>query len=83
MLLGTLGALIASAWSILGKHFYVHCNIGLNVLSLGAFLASLARDTSNPNPVQPGACAILAVFLFIGTFVLNIIRIKLPKGTRT
>jgi putative effector of murein hydrolase LrgA (UPF0299 family) len=30
--------------------------------------------------VQPGACAILAVFLFIGTFILNIIRIKIPKA---
>ncbi|KAG1054414.1 hypothetical protein G6F43_003567 [Rhizopus delemar] len=46
----------------------------------GAFLASLARDPSNSTPVQPGACAILAVFLFIGTFILNIIRIKIPKA---
>lgn len=47
---------------------------------LGSFLASLARDKSNPNPVQPGACAVLAVFLFLGTFVLNLIRMKIPKG---
>lgn len=42
----------------------------------------MARDPSNPTPVQPGVCAILAVFLFIGTFILNIIRIKIPKGNR-
>lgn len=47
---------------------------------LGSFLASLARDKSNPNPVQPNACAVLAVFLFFGTFVLNLIRMEIPKG---
>ncbi|KAL0145745.1 hypothetical protein V8B55DRAFT_1464744 [Mucor lusitanicus] len=47
---------------------------------LGAYLASLARNRSDPNPIQPGACAVLAVFLFLGTFVLNIIRMKVPKG---
>lgn len=47
---------------------------------LGAYLASLARNHSDPNPIQPGACAVLAVFLFLGTFVLNIIRMKVPKG---
>lgn len=50
---------------------------------LGAYLASLARNHSDPNPVQPGACAVLAVFLFFGTFVLNIIRMKMPKGIYT
>ncbi|KAI8081922.1 uncharacterized protein B0P05DRAFT_457940, partial [Gilbertella persicaria] len=62
VILGTLGALIAAAWSF-----------------LGTFLASLARSKSNPNPIQPGACAILAVFLFIGTFIVNLVRIKVPK----
>ncbi|CAO3634580.1 unnamed protein product [Mucor fragilis] len=47
---------------------------------LGAYLASLARNRSDPNPIQPGACAVLAVFLFLGTFVLNIIRMKVPKA---
>ena len=47
---------------------------------LGTFLASLARNKADPNPVQPGACAILAVFLFLGTFVVNLIRMEIPKG---
>lgn len=63
VILGTMGGLLAAAWSF-----------------LGSFLASLARDKSNPNPVQPGACAVLAVFLFLGTFVLNLIRMKIPKA---
>ncbi|KAF7725934.1 hypothetical protein EC973_009171 [Apophysomyces ossiformis] len=47
---------------------------------LGLYLADLARDHSNPNPLQAGTCAILAVFLFIGTFVLNYIRMKFHKA---
>lgn len=47
---------------------------------LGSFLASLARNQSDPNPVQPGACAVLAVFLFFGTFVVNLVRMQVPKG---
>ncbi|KAI8378395.1 hypothetical protein BD560DRAFT_304996, partial [Blakeslea trispora] len=62
VILGTLGGLIAAAWSF-----------------LGIFLANLARSKSDSNPVQPGACAVLAVFLFIGTFVVNLVRIKIPK----
>ncbi|CAO3654904.1 unnamed protein product [Mucor hiemalis] len=61
--IGSMGGLLAAAWSF-----------------LGSYLASLARDKSNPNPVQPGACSILAVFLFLGTFVLNLIRMKVPKA---
>jgi hypothetical protein len=49
---------------------------------LGSYLASLARDKSDPNPIQPGACSVLAVFLFIGTFVLNLLRMQMPKGSR-
>lgn len=47
---------------------------------LGTYLASLARDSSNPNPIQVKASAILAVFLFLGTFVLNLLRMKVHKG---
>ncbi|KAG0167527.1 hypothetical protein DFQ30_005988 [Apophysomyces sp. BC1015] len=47
---------------------------------LGLYLADLARDHSNPNPFQAGACAIMAVFLFLGTFVLNYIRMKFSKA---
>ncbi|CAO3597556.1 unnamed protein product [Absidia cylindrospora] len=47
---------------------------------LGTYLANLARDHNNANPIQPGPSAILAVFLFFGTFVLNYIRMKFHKG---
>ncbi|GAA5805760.1 hypothetical protein HPULCUR_011285 [Helicostylum pulchrum] len=63
VILGTLGALLAAAWSF-----------------LGTYLASLARDKLDPNPVQVPACVVLAVFLFSGTFVVNLIRMKIPKA---
>ncbi|KAI9025841.1 hypothetical protein CLU79DRAFT_66381 [Phycomyces nitens] len=44
------------------------------------YLGNLARDKSNPVPVQPGCSAVLAVFMFIATFVINYVRIKLPKA---
>ncbi|KAI7891734.1 uncharacterized protein EV154DRAFT_442545 [Mucor mucedo] len=47
---------------------------------LGTYLASLARDHTNPNPIQIRASVVLAVFLFLGTFVLNLIRMKIHKA---
>ncbi|KAI8973359.1 Fusaric acid resistance protein-like-domain-containing protein [Mycotypha africana] len=44
------------------------------------YLANLARNPADRNPVQPGACAILAVFLFVGTFAINLVRMKTHKA---
>jgi hypothetical protein len=81
-----MGGLLATAWGFLGIYdcakWYIKSTEYLFIL-LGAYLASLARNHLDPNPVQPGACAVLAVFLFFGTFVLNIIRMKMPKGIYT
>ncbi|KAI8339494.1 hypothetical protein BC941DRAFT_420641 [Chlamydoabsidia padenii] len=47
---------------------------------LGTYLANLARDHTIKNPNQPGPSAILAVFLFFGTFILNYVRMKFHKA---
>ncbi|CAO3607763.1 unnamed protein product [Cunninghamella echinulata] len=47
---------------------------------LGTFLADLARDHSDKNPIQPGVCAILGVFLFFGIFILNYVRMNYLKA---
>ncbi|ORX50434.1 hypothetical protein DM01DRAFT_1271597, partial [Hesseltinella vesiculosa] len=46
---------------------------------LGIYLSNLARDHSNPVPLQAGPSAILAIFLFIGSFFLNYLRMNFPK----
>ncbi|KAI7870338.1 hypothetical protein BDF14DRAFT_1773232 [Spinellus fusiger] len=47
---------------------------------LGMFLADLARNKADPNPVQPAKSVVLAVFLFFGTFCLNYVRMRFPKA---
>ncbi|KAI8073135.1 hypothetical protein BC940DRAFT_290632 [Gongronella butleri] len=54
--------------------------IGSLVSILGTYLANLARDHTNHVAIQPGPSAILAVFLFIGTFCVNYLRMKFPKA---
>ncbi|GAB5586100.1 hypothetical protein Unana1_01000 [Umbelopsis nana] len=46
---------------------------------LGMFLANLSRDHTNPSPLQTSNGAILAIFLFIGTFFFNWMRSAYPK----
>ena len=46
------------------------------------FLANLARNPSNPSPVQPGSSGVLATFLIVATFILNYIRLKVPRGKK-
>lgn len=88
-LLGTFGALVSGLYSLLGKIVAIlaHWNKGLSLTHtnccVGTYLANLARDHSDKTPIQPGPSAILAVFLFFGTFVLNYIRMKFPKGMFT
>ncbi|ORY95665.1 hypothetical protein BCR43DRAFT_475613 [Syncephalastrum racemosum] len=47
---------------------------------LGMYLANLARDKSNPSPVQPKSSAVFAFFLFIASFVLTYFRIKFARA---
>jgi hypothetical protein len=51
-----------------------------NWLQLGMYLGNLARDTSNPYPVQPNSSAVLSIFMFIGVFGLTYVRIKFTQG---
>lgn len=44
------------------------------------FLANLARDPTDKIPIQTTSSTVLAVFLFVGTFVVNYIRMYFPKG---
>ncbi|KAI8086521.1 uncharacterized protein BX664DRAFT_159280 [Halteromyces radiatus] len=43
--------------------------------TLGMFLANLARNPLESEPIQAASSAVLAVFLFFGTFVVNYIRV--------
>lgn len=44
------------------------------------YLGNLARDPSNPSPVQPACSAILAVFMLVGVFGLTYVRVKFAQG---
>ncbi|KAI9251490.1 hypothetical protein BDA99DRAFT_563757 [Phascolomyces articulosus] len=54
--------------------------IGVGYSCLGMFLANLARESTNPFPVQKGSSGVLAAFLVIATFILNYIRLKVPRA---
>ncbi|KAI8391640.1 uncharacterized protein BYT42DRAFT_557576 [Radiomyces spectabilis] len=47
---------------------------------LGSFLANLARDPADPSPIQAPSSVILAVFLFLGIFAVNYVRMRMPKA---
>ncbi|CAO3616388.1 unnamed protein product [Cunninghamella echinulata] len=44
------------------------------------YLANLARNPLDPIPVQVNSSVILAVFLFLGIFIVNYIRMYFPKA---
>jgi hypothetical protein len=44
------------------------------------YLANLARDPNNPNPVQPNSSAVLSIFMLIGVFGLTYLRTKFAQG---
>lgn len=44
------------------------------------YLANLARDMTNPSPVQPHSSAVLSMFMLIGVFVATYTRVKLAQG---
>ncbi|KAI7897490.1 uncharacterized protein BX663DRAFT_444991 [Cokeromyces recurvatus] len=44
------------------------------------FLANLARDSTNPFPVQSKSSAILAVLMFLGVFGLTLVRVKITQA---
>ncbi|KAI7853113.1 hypothetical protein BDC45DRAFT_464852 [Circinella umbellata] len=54
--------------------------IGVGYSCLGMYLANLARDSTNPLAVQPGSSGVLAAFLIVATFILNYIRLKVPRA---
>ncbi|KAI9302036.1 hypothetical protein BJ944DRAFT_206690 [Cunninghamella echinulata] len=54
--------------------------LGAAVSALAMYLANLARNPLDPIPVQVNSSVVLAVFLFLGIFVVNYIRMYFPKA---
>ncbi|KAI8140051.1 hypothetical protein BJV82DRAFT_235340 [Fennellomyces sp. T-0311] len=54
--------------------------IGVGYSCLGMYLANLARSETNPSPIQPGSSGVLAAFLIVATFILNYVRLKVPRA---
>ena len=46
------------------------------------YCAYLARDPSNPSPVQPGSSGVLVTFLLVAVFLFSVTRLKIPKGEK-
>lgn len=65
-------------------YIYIYINEAvqddIDLFTLAMYLANLARDPSNPIPVQPSSSAILAVFMLIGVFGLTYVRTKFAQG---
>ena len=46
------------------------------------YCAHLARDPSNPSPVQPGSSGVLVTFLLVAVFLFSVTRLKITKGKK-
>lgn len=44
------------------------------------FCANLARDPTDPIAVQPESSGVLAIFMFVGVFIVSNIRQRIPRG---
>ncbi|KAI9253395.1 hypothetical protein BDA99DRAFT_519655 [Phascolomyces articulosus] len=48
---------------------------------LAMYCASIARDLSDPSPVQPESGGVLAIFLLVAVFLFSVLRLRVPKST--